>query len=111
MGSSATNQSSSAPSSTAGDAFKEGSIAVMAYADGITIWHYRAATTDFLKAGFFNECRHLFREGDEIIVTHWTVTGTNRACGHVHHFDSDLNVHVEWQYVSPAVNSQDGTGA
>jgi hypothetical protein len=43
-------------------------LSVLAYANGFTLWHYRAAADDLLGSGYFDSAQELLQEGDQIIA-------------------------------------------
>jgi len=47
-------------------------LSVLAYAQGFTLWHYRAATAPSARAvapGFFNPAADMFNTGDMVLVS------------------------------------------
>lgn len=47
-------------------------LSVLAYAQGFTLWHYRAGTTPLAQvaaAGFFDETGDMFAVGDMVLVS------------------------------------------
>jgi hypothetical protein len=56
-------------------AFLARELSVLAYANGFTLWHYRASADDLLTPGYFDSAQELLREGDQIIANTAGIAG------------------------------------
>lgn len=86
-----------------GDKPNANNFSVLSYANGFTVWHYRASTRDALSGVHYEPIREWLREGDEIVVNFPGMLGTFKARGHVSGFTSLLIPVIEWEYISPVL--------
>ena len=71
-------------------AFTLRNLSVLAYANGFTLWHYKAGNDNFVKAmgaGYFSDAADLLCEGDMVMLTGTeggrmaTIAGQGRRMG------------------------------
>jgi len=64
--------SSSRPRASYSSDFTVRNLSVLAYAQGFTLWHYRAPASDLREIsapGFFNGARDMFAAGDMLLIS------------------------------------------
>lgn len=46
-------------------------LSVLAYANLFSVWYYKTKTGEIIDNDYFEQCKNIFNEGDEIIVNYY----------------------------------------